>query len=189
MAQYHAQSNDVAEQLGREDEESIALARMLMAEEAMESYFRSADFLRNNADMYSPDDLQAIEALIEGNGDEQTESNENLSYETMVRLGEAIGDVKGERWSMIARDEISKLEEFDYLEGNNNADNNSSLDIDDSFTKCLICQCSYECNERLRRLPCGHCFHSTCVTSWLLEKSICPYCRQAIVPNENSEVS
>lgn len=170
----------MAERLRREEEESVALARMLMAEEAMESYVRSADFLQQNAQLYSPDDLQALQAVLQEDGDDST-VEDDLSYDNMVRLGERIGDVKSERWALIARDQINKLEEYTYRPARNEA----SESKDDSTVKCLICQFAYEPNERLRKLPCGHCFHSDCVGSWLLGKNACPYCRQPIIPNHD----
>ncbi|CAK9091654.1 unnamed protein product [Durusdinium trenchii] len=43
---------------------------------------------------------------------------------------------------------------------------------------CQICLEDFAENEELRKLPCGHSFHSKCVDEWLTEKSCsCPICR------------
>ncbi len=146
----------------REEEESEALARQLMAEEAMASYAQSSNYLRAHANEYSEEDLRALEALMaeedpmteqggeEEFDDEDDESGE-LSYETLLRLGERIGDVKTERWSLKAKEEIEKLKiiKFDH----NMA---KGKDENDCCVKCLVCQFQYEEGETLRVLPCKH---------------------------------
>lgn len=45
-------------------------------------------------------------------------------------------------------------------------------------TDCAICRTNFEANEQLKKLECGHLFHSECVTNWLLVTRICPVCRR-----------
>lgn len=157
--------------------ESIALARMLMEQEAIESYGAlSADFLRYNSHQFSREDLAALQAaMAEDEGSDDGEE-EPFSYDVMLRLGESIGDVKKERWNLVASSEIAKLEEFKFL-----AQDAEGKDENDCSVKCLVCQFAYEQEETLKRLPCGHVFHSVCVAQWLKDNDICPYCRQTIV--------
>jgi hypothetical protein len=168
-------------QLEEEEEdpeaESIALARMLMEQEAIESYGAlSADFLRYNSHQFSREDLAALQAaMAEDEGSDDGEE-EPFSYDVMLRLGESIGDVKKERWNLVASSEIAKLEEFKFL-----AQDAEGKDENDCSVKCLVCQFAYEQEETLKRLPCGHVFHSECVAQWLKDNDICPYCRQTIV--------
>lgn len=164
----------------REDQEaeSIALARMLMEQEAIESYGAlSSDYLRYNSNQFSQEDMEALQAaLAEDEGSDEEGEQPDFSYDMMLRLGETIGDVKKERWHMEAQAEIDKLPTFQFdpkaFEGK---------DENDSNVKCLVCQFPYEADESLRRLPCGHCFHGECVVKWLKDNDICPYCRQTIV--------
>jgi hypothetical protein len=71
----------------REMEESEALARQLMAEEAMASYNMSANFLRDNADQFSAEDLAALQAAMAEEdpeaSDEEYEADESreMSYD------------------------------------------------------------------------------------------------------------
>jgi len=174
----------------REEEESEALARQLMAEEAIASYSISADFLRNNADQYSEDDLAALRAAMaeedptaeeevaEGELEESVSEqvSEDLSYDTLLRLGERIGDVKQERWEMQAARHIEKLPLMTFKSSITNGKDNN-----DSAVKCLVCQSNYEKGEILRSLPCKHCFHVDCVDQWLSKNEICPYCRLSIL--------
>ncbi|CAB9499628.1 protein ligase Arkadia [Seminavis robusta] len=189
------------ERAQREEEESIALAQMLMAEEAMASHRASADFLRMNSDHFSPEDFEALQNALqeeeqadyEEEVDEEAEESQEMSYEALLRLGERLGDVKTDRWTMIADKEIEKLKTFQYdPEKLNNTNGTSGVDqegrtkdIDDSEIKCLVCQFPYEKGDDLRRLPCGHCFHKDCVDQWLKTKDVCAYCRQSIRPEEN----
>lgn len=174
----------------REEEESMELARRLMAEEAMASYQSSFQLLRESADQLSQEDYDALQNALEEEEHEQVAELEDeqgeLSYDAMLQLGEHIGDVKTERWTLIANKEIEKLPTFkfdsDELAKEETKDNGEA---DDSEVKCLVCQCEYEKDDTLRRLPCGHCFHSDCVSHWLKEKDVCPYCRQCIVKSDS----
>lgn len=174
----------------REEEESEALARQLMAEEAMASYQQSTQFLQNHANEYSEEDLQALQAVMaEEGGDnggegEQAEEEEGmdsneLSYETLLQIGERIGDVKTERWALRAKAEIEKLPTIDFKK-----EMAKGKDENDSSVKCLVCQFAFEEGEKLRVLPCGHHFHTECIDQWLSQKHECPYCRQSIMNDE-----
>lgn len=174
----------------REEEESEALARQLLAEEAMASYQQSADFLRDHANEYNVEDLATLQAIMaeEAVAEEDQYENEGgdgildsgeLSYDHLIQLGEEIGDVKTEMWMIRAREEIDKLP-IVILDEDIMSEKN---DAGDCGVKCIICQFSYQSGERTRLLPCGHFFHSECVDQWLLHKDFCPYCRQSIVKN------
>jgi hypothetical protein len=183
--------NDESEEdrLRREEDESIALARAFMAEEAMAvSYQMSSDYLRANRDQFSEEDLAALQAAMEEDEQEAHEAHGvvededgTLSYDLMLRLGETMGDVKSERWAQVAQAKIEKLETFKF-----NPENVCGMDENDCGVKCLVCQFAYEKDEDLRKLPCEHCFHSECVDQWLQTKDCCPYCRTAIVKEESA---
>ena len=178
-------SNDEEARRRREEEESIALARALMAEEAMASYQMSQDFLNENRDQFSEEDLAALQAAMEeeeqeANAVEGDQPDGGMSYDFMLRLGEQIGDVKTERWSRVAKEKISSLPVFEY-----DPTKTVGKDENDCEVKCLVCQFSYEKKESLRRLPCNHCFHTECVDQWLMNKDFCPYCRQTITKEES----
>ena len=42
---------------------------------------------------------------------------------------------------------------------------------------CAICLEDYGEGEKLRRLPCNHLFHTTCVDQWFGGRKVCPVCR------------
>ncbi|KAL7308110.1 hypothetical protein PS15m_012004 [Mucor circinelloides] len=49
---------------------------------------------------------------------------------------------------------------------------------DDEEEECIICLESYQEGDTIRRLPCKHEFHSTCVDTWLItRKKYCPICK------------
>jgi len=62
--------------------------------------------------------------------------------------------------------------------------NRSILEAD-----CSICLDDYHPGEMLRSLPCGHTFHSDCITKWLTERSaVCPLCKaELVVVEEESD--
>ncbi|XP_033757131.1 E3 ubiquitin-protein ligase RNF103-like [Pecten maximus] len=48
--------------------------------------------------------------------------------------------------------------------------------------RCGICLEEYEMDTKLCGLPCGHCFHRTCILTWLVKDTsndnhFCPFCR------------
>lgn len=172
----------------REEEESLELARALMAEEAMASYVQSMDYLRNNQDQFSEEDLAALQAVmdedqhqheveINADAEEALDDEDNGdAYEFMLQLGERIGDVKSERWAQVAQQKIDELLTVEY----NPEKIRSKKDLNDCDVKCLVCQEEYCKGETMRQLPCGHCFHKECVDQWLLSKDFCPYCRTTL---------
>lgn len=175
------------DRMRREEDESIALARALMAEEAMAvSYNMSQDYLQNNRDQFSEEDLAALQAAMQEDEQEvqeelgvEEDEDGALSYDLMLRLGEHMGDVKSERWAQVAHAKIEKLPTFNF-----NPENVIGMDGNDCRVKCLVCQFGYEKDEVLRKLPCSHCFHSECVDQWLQTKDFCPYCRTTITDEE-----
>ena len=173
----HSPKGSEHERRRKEDEDSVALARMLMAQEAMESYALSADYLRYNASQYSQEDMQALQAMLAEEEEEASDdSPDTNNYEMMLRLGETIGDVKKDRWKMVADKHISDLPTYCFQ--TSMAD---GLGENDTRRKCQVCQCDYEEKETIKMLPCRHCFHADCVDQWLKSNDSCAYCRKTIV--------
>jgi hypothetical protein len=192
------------QQRQQEEEDQAAseeLARQLMAEEAMASYARSVQFLRDHADHFSQEDMAALFAALEedqGRGEEEyhdddeaegEEESVELSYDTLLRLGEQLGNVKEERWSMKSQEFIDQLP-FHWYSSNTatstNGTNSTAAGKEDDkdsleINKCLICLHTYEHGDCLRTLPCNHMFHRDCIDPWLSTKDACPYCRQSII--------
>jgi len=169
-----------SERLARELSESESLARQLMAEEAMVSYQVSTEFLRDNADQFSQEDLAALQAAMaeedpEVEDDEEYEDGE-MSYDALLRLGERIGDVKEERWALVAKKMIESIPivKFEKSMADGKDENHTEV-------KCLVCQFAYEEGEELRKLKCDHCFHKECIDEWLGSKDTCAFCRKSIV--------
>ena len=155
----------------------------------MASYAQSVNYLQNNQDQFSEEDLAALQAImdeeqhqheLEVNAeaeealDDQEENGD--AYEFMLRLGERIGDVKTERWEQVAQQRISCLPLVRFDPESLDA----KTDVNDCDVKCLVCQEEHCKHEEMRKLPCGHCFHKDCVDQWLLSKDFCPYCRPTI---------
>jgi len=56
--------------------------------------------------------------------------------------------------------------------------------------ECTICLDEFAPGVRVRKLPCDHIFHSTCIARWLIERSaVCPLCKLDlyIEPEEEDE--
>jgi len=158
----------------------------------MASYVMSTEFLRQNADQFSSKDLAALQAAM---AEEDTESGDNeeshrddddgvnnsgdsqgLSYDYLLSLGNRIGDVKDERWALIAHEKIRQLPTLLWS-------SSMALGKEENHTlvKCQVCQFPYEEGEELRKLPkCDHYFHRKCADSWLRTNDMCALCQKAI---------
>ncbi|RKP37210.1 hypothetical protein BJ085DRAFT_20305 [Dimargaris cristalligena] len=50
---------------------------------------------------------------------------------------------------------------------------------------CGVCSDTFETGDTVRRLPCRHAFHSSCIDPWLTKKCArCPLCRTNCTPGE-----
>ncbi|MCO5569273.1 hypothetical protein L7F22_022985 [Adiantum nelumboides] len=55
-----------------------------------------------------------------------------------------------------------------------------------ALVDCGVCLADFQEMEALRLLPaCQHCFHPSCIDTWLSSHSTCPLCRQSIAPDCN----
>jgi len=56
--------------------------------------------------------------------------------------------------------------------------------------ECSICLDDFLPGQRVRQLPCGHIFHSTCIARWLVERNaVCPLCKLDVFEEEEEESS
>jgi len=85
------------------------------------------------------------------------------NYEANLAIAEMIGDVG----SGLSSEDIQKLPSF-------------SFDSQNIEEQCSICLEKWEYQQRLKRLPCFHCFHENCVDQWLKKKNNCPLCLKQI---------
>jgi len=51
---------------------------------------------------------------------------------------------------------------------------------DDCGINCAVCLASVATGDMLRELPCGHCFHVSCIDPWLKLNKVCPLCLRDI---------
>ena len=47
--------------------------------------------------------------------------------------------------------------------------------------ECSICLDELKFGTLVKRLPCDHIFHDSCIVPWLKINSTCPFCRQSAV--------
>lgn len=47
--------------------------------------------------------------------------------------------------------------------------------------ECPICLETFQGDEKVKVLPCGHLFHEKCAASWIVDvRGVCPLCRQGV---------
>lgn len=54
-------------------------------------------------------------------------------------------------------------------------------------TVCSICLADYADGDKLMYKDCDHFFHEECLTAWLLEHEVCPFCRETMLTIEDFE--
>eukprot|EP00270_Netrium_digitus_P002275 TRINITY_DN1255_c0_g1_i1.p1 TRINITY_DN1255_c0_g1~~TRINITY_DN1255_c0_g1_i1.p1 ORF type:complete len:500 (-),score=110.97 TRINITY_DN1255_c0_g1_i1:180-1679(-) len=59
--------------------------------------------------------------------------------------------------------------------------------LDDDDNECCICLMTYEEGALLRKLPCRHHFHTSCIDRWLKTKPTCPLCKSNITKSGTGE--
>ncbi|KAL2631524.1 hypothetical protein R1flu_016210 [Riccia fluitans] len=100
---------------------------------------------------------------------------DNMSYEELVALGEAVGTQnKG-----LASEAISALPTSSYV-----TDKRSS---GCGTEQCVICRLEYEEGDSLSTLPCKHLYHTDCIQQWLEINKVCPVCNKEVTVLGNSD--
>mmetsp|Transcript_21594 Transcript_21594/g.65541 ORF Transcript_21594/g.65541 Transcript_21594/m.65541 type:complete len:225 (-) Transcript_21594:370-1044(-) len=149
---HFATTEDEAE-LSQEEAESLALAIRLQQEE---------------------DDaaLRAVlgpGAVLADEDRDGARSPSQYSYETLMRLGEALGEVsKGASNAAIGALPVHKCADVRTKSG---------FVIGE---QCSICRMEVEDQDDLMCLPCGHAEHNDCLGEWLKRNRSCPLCLKEI---------
>jgi len=102
--------------------------------------------------------------------------------------GRPDGDQDENRTRGVSADAKSQWDTFVYsqdtayrVESSPENNTNQSLmkkDMNNGYEEpaCCICLCEYEDGEKLMELPCGHSYHSECISSWCDNHVRCPLC-------------
>ena len=160
-----------------DEAESLALALRLMQEEEQYIAEQSAAVVPEGGDDEADSLALAIrlqqadddEALGDALGVDEGGSPSQLSYETLLRLGDAVPAVS--RGASV--ESIDKLRTIT-LEV---ARADSSLHLQEV---CSICQMEWEEGDELRAMPCGHADHVACLDQWLGVNKCCPLCHHEV---------
>eukprot|EP00210_Caulerpa_lentillifera_P007038 g6732.t1 len=88
---------------------------------------------------------------------------DNMTYEELRALSESVGSVNKGLCSSI----ISSIPTRKYSKKKN---------CDHGDEQCTICRYEFEEKVPVKELPCGHCFHPSCIDQWLEISKKCPIC-------------
>jgi hypothetical protein len=145
----------------------------------------------------------------EEDGDEE-EEEEEWDYERLLALGQALGDVKTERWRKRSKQIIDSLPVVSFQEiseratsnNNNQQSENEEKEEDEQQSvkkmkvesqpsqqkqqffedyRCVICMDEFVCSDSLKLLPCCHYFHISCASGWLADHDNCPSCKKKLI--------
>eukprot|EP00246_Nothoceros_aenigmaticus_P001869 TRINITY_DN12559_c0_g1_i1.p1 TRINITY_DN12559_c0_g1~~TRINITY_DN12559_c0_g1_i1.p1 ORF type:complete len:329 (-),score=95.42 TRINITY_DN12559_c0_g1_i1:353-1339(-) len=126
----------------------------------------------------------AVEEEYDSDSDDDSQEDswqdvdpDNMSYEELVALGEAVGvENKG-----LSSDMIASLPSSSFV-----ADPSASSSCDE---QCVICRLEYEAGDDIVGLPCKHQYHMDCIRQWLRINKVCPVCSVEVTGGrpQNSE--
>ena len=190
------------EELSPEDAEaaSLRLAMELQQQESMMVYqqmqqlqaamAQSAAEARSNGNLDdNPEDgdsdlMYALELARQEQvmGEQEAEEgesfdSEDMDYEQLLALGERIGDVAQDRWRLDAPAKMAALPTY-------TIEKNYLDEAEGNDVMCQVCQCDYEEGEEMKKLPCGHHFHTECIDRWLQDHPTCCICKKSIVTDD-----
>ncbi|XP_020271886.1 E3 ubiquitin-protein ligase Arkadia-like [Asparagus officinalis] len=126
-----------------------------------------------DAELMNVRELHSVENTIDPFEDMRLDTD-GMAYEDLLALGEEIGNVNtGLEEESITKNLKTSLynSQTEYLPPN----------------QCMICQEELKENEIIGILDCGHNYHEKCIKEWLLNKNLCPICKETALARDNSE--
>ncbi|KAI3441503.1 RING-type domain-containing protein [Psidium guajava] len=104
---------------------------------------------------------------------------EDMSYEELLALGEQIGSVN----TGLSEETLSsQLKTRRHLLPSVSINLEEVPSLEKEAASCIICQDSYEHQDHIGTLDCGHEYHADCLKKWLLVKNVCPVCKSEALP-------
>lgn len=95
---------------------------------------------------------------------------EDMTYEELQELGEAIGKVQ----VGVSEQKMRQLVMGTYEE---TAPRRANCHCRE---QCTVCQELFEKKDSVMVLPCSHVYHSECISQWLQSSKLCPICSTAV---------
>ena len=98
-----------------------------------------------------------------------------ISY---VLISDIINEYKQAQKAKKLQEQLNDISYEDYVKNNGN-----EVDM------CIICTDNFKNNDRVIQLSCNnkHVFHSDCIKTWIMKKTICPMCRTELIPDSDEE--
>jgi hypothetical protein len=153
----------------KEEEESEQLAWELMRQEQEELYNMQVQFIQNQAGTMSEEDYRALQSILNENPPQQEDEHsvdssqeedetDDWDYDRLLALGQALGDVKTERWRLRSKSVIESLPVKSYAEVLEEVScNRSPVDDVDIFLDQIIVRTDHNLQRRVGLSLC--CLH------------------------------
>ncbi|KAE9597514.1 hypothetical protein Lal_00030017 [Lupinus albus] len=140
-----------------------------------ESFGPVTPYYRHIRDPLSDDSSHGFAEVLRLNSHDQFRDwrldIDNMTYEQLLDLGERIGYVN----TGLKEDEMGcniRKSKFQF------SDDALKHEVD---KKCSICQEEFEADDELGKLNCKHSYHFQCIKQWIVQKNLCPVCKQQVV--------
>lgn len=132
-----------------------------------------------------PDGMLAEEDDDNDNG--EGVDPDNLSYEELSALGDAVGTVD----AGVSQADVDSLPVVFYAQLRRDTCTSSGaaaeeekeevMDEEEEEEQCAVCRVEFEGEDEVKVLPCKHHYHVDCIEQWLKRKKVCPVCSQEVV--------
>jgi E3 ubiquitin-protein ligase BIG BROTHER-like protein len=133
--------------------------------------------------------------LAEDDNDADNEEGvdpDNLSYEELSALGDAVGTVD----AGVSQADVASLPVVLYAQlqkdmiilqarsSDTTAEEGGmeqGQEEEEEEEQCAVCRVEFEGEDEVKVLPCKHHYHVDCIDQWLKRKKACPVCSQEVV--------
>ena len=72
----------------------------------------------------------------------------------------------------LTKKQLNRIPEYDW--------HSNQICINQTFKTCTICYIDYQKEDKVKKLPCHHGYHTQCLDSWLEQDNSCPFCKTQI---------
>ena len=114
---------------------------------------------------------------IDGNEEREVQEfwRSELGQRFLSQLRDSSDSLSENQQQIVSNIQINVLETINYP--------------DQDEKECSICLERLQFGTLVKRLPCGHMFHESCIVAWLQINFTCPFCRQTAVDDQLVEES
>eukprot|EP00887_Chlorella_sp_A99_P003597 scaffold7.g3597.t1 len=113
---------------------------------------------------------------------------DEMTYEELTALGEAVGTVsRGLPPAVVAALPLARYAALRAGRAGAGAGAAGGQEGRDEEEQCPVCRVELGADDELRLLPCGHYYHPECIGEWLRHNKVCCVCNKEVAPVDGQQ--